>query len=67
MDSKITLSDIQNCITQLENDDIRKIGFSEIEVNDYSETHYRLSGSVHGLVKKELWDELILKNQSLNK
>jgi len=34
---------------------------SHIEVTEYDELHYQLSGSAYGIVRKDRWNELLLK------
>lgn len=55
----ITIEDIRKWKAELDAMNIQKN--NTIEVTEYNETHYALSGIAYGLVNKKYWDELMRK------
>jgi len=56
--SNITMKDIREAIDQLKAANITR---TEIEVTEYDELHYKLSGSAYGIVRKDKWNEALIK------
>lgn len=58
--STITIEDIREWAKQLEEANIKsRYPYPMVNVTSINDTHYQLSGSVHGTVLKEKWDNLI--------
>lgn len=59
--SDITIEDVRQWKADLDAANIKERRIGEIEVTDYNETHYKLSGGVYGFVPKKLWNKLLME------
>lgn len=55
----VTIEDIRNWEKELREKSVHDKYTGDLEVTEYDKDHYRLSGSVWGIVRKDQWNKLL--------